>query len=294
MDIQQGAHQAKLLPAAQGGQHLLPGRSVISTMGVDHRRQHLQTCRAEQALARFGGGDHRLQRLRRLFQIAQGNLPANARPCGQKADFVQCAVSDVPVPRGDGVEALQMDFGVVQLAQLQVPVDPPHQAVGQQPVQIQLDGVFLQTIQIGEGFLLVAGQPLRAGEHHQHAQHRIGDGEPFEQIDLPGEQLDRRVDFVDFVEHLAEQRRCQAPGIHAGFAAALGLVQHFAIDPFGLGHSAFHGQAEPGQAAPLEDAGGSAEQRLAIHQHRRPFVLYPPRLRVLAAMQVEPGEDVAA
>ncbi|MNI99958.1 hypothetical protein D3C73_1591770 [compost metagenome] len=62
--------------------------------------------------------------------------------------------------RLDGFQPLDLAIGRFNLAELQVPVGLPADAMGQRPVETELGGVFLELLQMGEGLETVPGQPL--------------------------------------------------------------------------------------------------------------------------------------
>ncbi|MNE85833.1 hypothetical protein D3C80_1828750 [compost metagenome] len=94
----------------------------------------------------------------------------------------------------------------------------------------------------------------------------------------------RGLDVVHLVQHFAEQRDGHVHRFGARLAAALGLVEHFAIDPLGLVHPALHGIAEADQAAALESPARGAQQWHAVDHQRRPLDLDTPCFLIVAAM----------
>ncbi|MNT56680.1 hypothetical protein D3C72_1940000 [compost metagenome] len=73
-----------------------------------------------------------------------------------------------------------------------------------------------------------------------------------------------------------------------------GIIQYIAIDPFSLRHLALKGQAQANHAAPLQAAGAGAEKGFAVDQQCRAVKLDLAGFFVVAAVHVEPGQDVGA
>ncbi|MNZ47282.1 hypothetical protein D3C78_649910 [compost metagenome] len=102
----------------------------------------------------------------------------------------------------------------------------------------------------------------------------------------------RGLDVVHLVQHFAEQGDGHVHRFGAGLAAALGLVEHLAVDPLGLVHAALHGIAEADQAAPLQRTARRAEQRGAVDRQHRAFELDTPRFLVVAVMHAQPRAQI--
>ncbi|MNH38974.1 hypothetical protein D3C76_1618790 [compost metagenome] len=80
-------------------------------------------------------------------------------------------MSGIRVAGIDRFQARQFGACGLRFAQQQKPAYLPGQAIGLQTIQAQLDRVFIQSLDKGEGLLVVARQPLHIPQHLEHAQH---------------------------------------------------------------------------------------------------------------------------
>ncbi|MNI17463.1 hypothetical protein D3C73_708320 [compost metagenome] len=294
MGIEQAAHQTEALPAAQGFHDFVPRQFMIASLGLDHRTQDQQTHRAELAAMAFAGLDQSLDARRRTVQVALSQLPAHAGVLGEDVDFLERRVPGIRVAGVDGLQTRQFGVGRRRFTEDQQPAHLPGQAIRLQPFQAELDCVLVQPFDERQRFLLVARQPLHVPQHLQHAQDRVGDRNPLQDIDPSREQFERRVDVVGFVQHFAQQRSGEVSRVGTSLAALAGLMQHIAINPFRLGHLAFQRQAQANHATPLKAARRGAQQRLAIDQQGWAVELHLAGLFIFAAMHVQPRQDVRA
>ncbi|MNP18941.1 hypothetical protein D3C76_1114470 [compost metagenome] len=134
------------------------------------------------------------------------NLPACPGVLGQDVDFLEGTLPGIRVARIDGFQARQ--FGVCPgvLAENHQPAHLPGQAIGLQAFQAEFGRVLIESLDIGQGFLMIARQPLHIPQHLHYAQHRIRNGDSFQDIDPARQQLERGVNVISLVQHFAQQR----------------------------------------------------------------------------------------
>ncbi|MCY1419110.1 hypothetical protein D9M71_346920 [compost metagenome] len=160
MGIEQTAHQPQSLAATQRVEGKVERFRGIALQRLQHAKCHQRAYRALVALSGFVHVEQSSQALGRPRQVVLGDLPAGADLFGNDVDLAGGGLLPEWMARLDGFQPLDLAIGRFNLAELQVPVGLPADAMGQRPVETELGGVFLELLQMGEGLETVPGQPL--------------------------------------------------------------------------------------------------------------------------------------
>ncbi|MCY1220700.1 hypothetical protein D9M72_327250 [compost metagenome] len=269
--------------------HVVPPQPALDDGGLQ-----VQVGQAADAPAPLAQHPQRVDAPQRALQVAVPDREADARAFGDDRDLAQGFGFDARVARVERIElrhAVAHRFG---FAALHMQLELLQQAVGEHAVQAEALRVVFHLLQVGEGVERAAGHVAGARQHQHHAHHRVGNRHALQHVEPFLDEACRGGRVVQFVEHLGQQAGRHAGRVDTAAVALVGVEQHVAEDAFGLDHLAFDHMREPHEAAADECAERCAVQHLAFDQRRFLVELDAARALVLAAVDVEPAQDVAA
>ncbi|MCY1217636.1 hypothetical protein D9M72_295550 [compost metagenome] len=278
---------------AQGFARALARHIVPPQPALEHGRLQVQVGQAADAPAPLAQDPQRVDAPQRALQVTVPDRQANARALRDHHDLAEGFGFDTRVAR---VERIQLRHAVAHrlgFAALRVQLELFQQAVGHHAVQAEPLRIVFDLFQMGQGIERAAGHAAGARQHQHHAHHRVGNRHALQHVEPFLDEACRGGRVVQFVEHLGQQAGRHAGGIDAAAAALVGLEQHVAVDALGLDHLAFDRMRQPDQATADQRAEGRAVQHLPFDQRRLLVELDAARALVLAAVDIEPAQDVA-